>query len=199
LDEGEDWVFTSDLVQLGKNGFSVTFGLDGAQLGGNDVEGFNDLGGGGFSRFEVFVVLGSGVSEDLLLLVEDVQLGGLVLNLGLEEVEVLGEGLDFVARLGDFVGGELDSSVVSVDFSFAVGEGGGVLEISFLLLEDEVFSQVLEHLGDVSKRGLVLHLQSDGVQQSLSEVSLFDLFELSEDGHVRITSSLLNENSVSEN
>jgi hypothetical protein len=199
LDEGEDWVFTSDLVQLGKNGFSVTFGLDGAQLGGNDVEGFNDLGGGGFSRFEVFVVLGSGVSEDLLLLVEDVQLGGLVLNLGLEEVEVLGEGLDFVARLGDFVGGELDSSVVSVDFSFAVGEGGGVLEISFLLLEDEVFSQVLEHLGDVSEGGFVFHLEGDGVQQSLSEFGFLDGLELGEHGHVGVTSGLLNEDGVSEN
>lgn len=86
------------------------------------------------------MVLGSGVSENLLLFVEDVQLGGLVFDFSLEEVKLSSEGLDFVAGLGDFVGGELDSSVVSVDFSLAVSKGGSVLEISFLLLEDQVLS-----------------------------------------------------------
>lgn len=86
------------------------------------------------------MVLGSGVSENLLLFVEDVQLGGLVFDFSLEEVKLSSEGLDFVAGLGDFVGGELDSPVVSVDFSLAVSKGGSVLEISFLLLEDQVLS-----------------------------------------------------------
>lgn len=173
--------------------------MDGAQLGGDDVEGFDDLGGHNFSGLEVFVVLGSGVSEDLLLFVQDVQLGGFVFDFSFEEVELLGQSLDFVAGLGDFVGGELDSSVVPVDFSFAVSEGGGVLEVSFLLLEDEVLSQVLEHLGNVSKGGLVFHLEGDGVQQSLSEFSLFDGLELSENGHVGVTSGLLDEDGVCEN
>ena len=61
-------------MEFSKNGFSITFGLDGTQFSGDDVEGFNDLGGGGFSLFEVFVVLGSGVSQDLFLFVEDVEL-----------------------------------------------------------------------------------------------------------------------------
>jgi hypothetical protein len=66
------------------------------------------------------VVLGSGVSQDLFLFVEDVELDDLVFNFGFEEVELLSQSLDFVARFGDFVGGEFNSSVVSVDFSFTV-------------------------------------------------------------------------------
>ena len=45
LDEGKDGVFTTDSAELGKDGISVALGLDGTKLGGNDVEGFNDLGG----------------------------------------------------------------------------------------------------------------------------------------------------------
>lgn len=48
MDEGKDGVFTTDLVQFSEDGFSVAFRLDGAQLGGDDVEGFNNLGGGSF-------------------------------------------------------------------------------------------------------------------------------------------------------
>jgi hypothetical protein len=84
-------------VEFSEDGFSITFRLDGAQFGGNDVEGFNDLGCGGFSLFEVFVVLGSGVSQDLFLLVEDVELGDFVFNFSFKEVELLGQSLDFVA------------------------------------------------------------------------------------------------------
>lgn len=127
MDEGQDGVLTTDSVEFSENGFSITFGLDGAQFGGNDVEGFNHLGGGGFSLLEVFVVLSSSVSQDLLLLVEDVQLDDLVLDLSLEEVELLGQSLDLVAGLGDFVRSEFDSSVVSVDFSLAISQGGSVL------------------------------------------------------------------------
>lgn len=133
------------------------------------------------------------------MFVEDLQLGGLVFDFSLEEVELLGEGLDFVAGLGNFVGGELNSSVVSVDFSLAVSKGGGVLEVGFLLLEDEVLSQVLEHLGNISKGGFVFHLEGNCVQQSLSELGLFDGLELGEDGHVGVTSGLLDEDGISEN
>jgi len=84
-------------VELSEDGFSITFGLDGTQFSGNDVEGFDDLGGSVFSGNEVFMILGSGVSQDLFLFVKDVELSDLVFNLRFEEVELLSQSLDFVA------------------------------------------------------------------------------------------------------
>jgi len=43
-------------VEFSKDDFSILFGLDGSELGGNDVEGFNDLGGVLHSGFEGGVV-----------------------------------------------------------------------------------------------------------------------------------------------
>lgn len=194
-DEGEDGVLTTDSGELGEDGFSISFGLDGAQLGGNDVEGLNDLGGLDLSLFERLVVLGSLLSELLLLLVEDVELGLLVLDFSLEEVSLSAESLDVVAGFGDFVGSEVDSSVVAVDFSLAVSLLSGVDEVGILLLEDEVLSEVLEHLGDVTEGRLVLHLEGDGVEDLLSERMVLEGFELSEDSGVGV-GGLLDEDSL---
>lgn len=43
------------------------------------------------------MVLGSGVSQDLFLFIEDVELSFLVFNFGFEEVKLLGQSLDLVA------------------------------------------------------------------------------------------------------
>lgn len=51
-DEGEDGVLTTDSVEFSKDDFSILFGLDGSELGGNNVEGFNDLGGVELSLLE---------------------------------------------------------------------------------------------------------------------------------------------------
>lgn len=65
-------------MELSKDGFSILFGLDGAKLGGNDVEGFNDLGGVELSLLEGGMIVGSLFNEGLLLFVEDIELQLLV-------------------------------------------------------------------------------------------------------------------------
>jgi len=109
------------------------------------------------------VIFFSGFSKDLLLFVKDVKLFDLVFDFGGKEVNLLSKCLDLVAGISDFSGGEFNSSVISVDFGFTVDFGGSILKISFLLLEEQVLSQILEHLGNISKRSLVFHLKSDGV------------------------------------
>lgn len=148
------------------------------------------------SLFEGGVVVGSGVSEDLLLFVEDVKLDGGVLNGRFQLSDLVGEGLDLVAGFGDLVGGEVDSSVVSGDLGITLSLVGGVLDVSILLLHDQVLSQVLEHLGDVRKGGLVLHLEGDGVEELLSHNAVLKGLELGVDGHVGVGGGLLDENGV---
>lgn len=186
LNEGKDGVFTTDSLQFSEDGISVSLWLDGSELGGNNVEGFDDLRSGELSLFEVSVVLGSGVSQDLFLFVEDVKLNGGVLDGGFEAVNLVGKRLDLVAGFSDFVGGVVDSSVVSGDFSVTFSFVGSVLDVSILLLQDEVLSQVLEHSGDVRKGSLVLHLEGDGVKELLSHQAVLKGFELGVDGHVGV-------------
>lgn len=104
LDEGKDGVLSTDSAELGEDGISVAFGLDGAKLGGDDVEGLNNLRGGELSLFESLVVSGSGVSEDLLLFVQDVELDGGVLDGGFELGDLVGKALNLVAGFSDLVG-----------------------------------------------------------------------------------------------
>jgi hypothetical protein len=61
--------------------------LDGAQLSGNDVEGFNNLWGCDLSLFESSMVFSSLLSELFFLLGQDFQLCDLVGNVGLEEID----------------------------------------------------------------------------------------------------------------
>lgn len=119
-DEGKDGVFSSDSVEFCEYGFGITFGLDGTELGGNNVEGFDDLGGLDHSLFEGSVVISSGLTESLLLFVEDVELLLLVDDVSLQLVDLVLELLDLVAGLGDLVGCEVDSSVITSDFSQTV-------------------------------------------------------------------------------
>jgi hypothetical protein len=199
LDEGEDGVLTTDSAELSKDGIGIGLGLDGTELGGNDVKGFDDLGGGQLSLLEGGVVGGSGVSEDLLLLVEDVELLGSALDGRGEGGDLVSEGLDLVAGLSDLVGSEVDSSVVTEDLSLTFGLVGNVLELSILLLEDQVLSQVLEHLGNLGKGSLVLHLEGNGVEQLLADDGILKGLKLGIHGHVRVGSGLLDENGVAGN
>lgn len=77
-----------------------------------------------------------------------------------------------------------------VDLGFAVDLVLSVLLVSLLLVEDQVLSQLLEHLGNVGKGGLVVQLEGDGVQQLSSEFVVFHGLELSEDGLVGVVASL---------
>lgn len=65
-----------------------------------------------------------------------------------------------------------------------------------LLLHDEVLSQVLKHLSNVTKGGLVLHLEGDGVEELLSHLGVFEGLKLGVDGHVGVSGGLLDENGV---
>lgn len=65
-----------------------------------------------------------------------------------------------------------------------------------LLLHDEVLSQVLKHLGDVRKGGLVLHLEGNGVKELLSHQAVLKGLELGVHGHVGVGSGSLNEDGV---
>lgn len=44
-DEGQNGVLTTDSVEFSKDGFSVTFWGNSSEFRGDNVEGFNDLGG----------------------------------------------------------------------------------------------------------------------------------------------------------
>lgn len=103
-------------------------------------------------------------SEFSFLFVKDVELDFFVFNVLLELSNLLTEGGDFLGGFRDFVGSEINSSVVLIDFGFTVNFVLSVLLVSFLLLEDEVFSQLLEHLGNISKRGFVVQLEGNGIK-----------------------------------
>jgi hypothetical protein len=86
------------------------------------------------------VVIFSLLGEFSFLFVEDVELDFFVFNVLLELSNLLAEGGDFLGGFRDFVGSEIDSSVVLIDFGFTVNFVLSVFLVSFLLLEDEVFS-----------------------------------------------------------
>lgn len=129
LDEGKDGVFTTDSAELGEDGVGIRLWLDGTKLGGDDVKSLNNSWGGELSLFEGGVVGGSGVSQDLLLLVQDVELDGGALDGSFEGGDLVGEGDDLVAGFSDLVGSPVDSSVVSGDLGITLGLVGGVLDV----------------------------------------------------------------------
>jgi hypothetical protein len=65
-----------------------------------------------------------------------------------------------------------------------------VLLVGLLLVQNEVFSELLEHLGNVGERGLVVQLESDGIKQFSSEFVVFHGFELGEENLVGVRVSL---------
>lgn len=190
LHEGEDGVGVSDLVQLGKGGEDLLVWLDGAELANDDLNGIDDSFGFNFVDLEVFSVVGSLLSEVSLLLVEDVKLDLLVLDVGGELLNLGAEGGDLLGGLRDFVGSVVDSAVVLVDLGLAVNFVLSVLLVSLLLVEDEVLSELLEHLSDVGEGGLVVQLEGDGVKELASELVVFEGLELGENSLVGVSRSL---------
>jgi hypothetical protein len=164
--------------------------LDGTELADDDINGVNDLGGF-VVEFLVFLgVLSSLLSELGFLFVKDIELDFLVFDFDLELFNLCGEGGNFGGGLLDFVGSKVDSSVVLENFGFAVNFVGGVLLVGFLLVQNEVLSELLEHLGDIRKGGLVVQLEGDCVKQFSSEFVIFHGFELSEEDLVGVRVSL---------
>jgi hypothetical protein len=190
LHEGEDGVGLADFVELGEGGKDFSVGLDGAEFADDDIDGINDLGGFVVEFLEFLSILGSLLSEFSLLFVEDIELDSLVLDFDLEFLNLGGEGGDFGGGFLDFVGSEVDSSVVLEDLSLAVNFVSSVLLVSLLLVQNEVFSQLLEHLGDVRKGGLVVQLECDGVEQFSSQFVVFHGLELGEEHLVGVRVSL---------
>lgn len=173
-------------MEFEEDSLGVRFGFDGSQLGGNDIQGLNDLSALLLSDNEVSGILLSGFSQDLLLFGQDFELAFLVLDLTNEGVDLTGQLVDLGGGFSHFIGSEVDSSVVAGDFSGAVNLVSSVFHVRLLLLRDEVLTEVLKHLCDVGKGGLVFHLKGDGVQEFLSHLVLLDLFQVSENGGIRV-------------
>jgi len=190
LHKGEDGVGLSDFVELGEGGEDFSVGLDGAEFADDDVDGIDDLGGFVVEFLEFLSIFRSLLGEFSLLLVEDIELDSLVLDFDLEFLDLGGEGGDFGGGLLDLVGSEVDSSVVLEDLGLAVNFVSSVLLVSLLLVQNEVLSQLLEHLGNVGKRGLVVQLEGDGVEQFSSQFVVFHGLELGEEHLVGVRVSL---------
>jgi len=133
------------------------------------------------SGFEIGGILFSGGSEFDFSGVEDFELELLVLDVDVESVDFRGQVGDFGLSVFDLDGGNVDSSVELFDFGSTLLFSFGVDLVVVLLLEDEVGSDFLQHLGDVTKGGLVLELEVDGIQKVLSEGSVFHILQLGED------------------
>lgn len=95
------------------------------------------------------------------------------------------EGSNFSLQCGDFTlsggdggGGDIDSSVVLIDFVGAFSFLFRVDSVSLLLLDDQVLSNFSQHLSNVSEGALVLELQGNSVQNFLSELFFLELFQL---------------------
>lgn len=101
--------------------------------------------------------------EFSFLFVEDVELDDLVFNVLSELSDLSWKSLDLLGGFRDFVGCEVYSSVVLIDFGFTINFVLSVLLVGFLLLEDEVFSELLQHLSDISEGGFVVQLEGDGI------------------------------------
>lgn len=175
---------------MGEGGKDFSVGLDGAELADDNIDGIDDLGGFVVESLELFSILLSLLGEFGFLFVKDVELDSLVLDFDFEFFNLGGQGGDFSGGLLDFVGSEVNSSVVLEDFGFAVNFVGGVLLVSLLLVQDEVLSELLEHLGDIGEGGLVVQLEGDGVKQFSSELVVFHGFELGEENVIGVRVSL---------
>jgi len=114
------------------------------------------------------------VSEQLFLFVQDSQLLGSVLDFSCQLVNLAGQLVDFSLSFSDFVGSEVNSSIVASDFCFTINLICSVFHVGFLLLKNQVLSERLEHLGNVSEGSLVFHLEGDGVKQFFSHVEILD-------------------------
>lgn len=95
LHEGEDGVGVTDLVELGEGSKDFLVWLDGAELGDDDFNSIDDSFSLNFELLEFLSILSSLFSEISFLFVEDVKLDDLVLEVGLEFSDLLGEGGDF--------------------------------------------------------------------------------------------------------
>lgn len=179
-DECCNGVAVSHFVEFKEDCSGIGFGGDVAEFCGDDIEGFDDFLALLDSDNEISSGLLSLVSEDLFLFIEDSELVGFVLDFVGELVDLVGELVDFGLGFGDFVGGEIDSSVVASNLSFAIDFVSSVFHIGFLLIEDEVLPKGLKHLGNVAERSLVFHLERDGVEEFLAHIEILDFLEFSE-------------------
>lgn len=186
LHEGKDGVAGSNLGELGKSSKYFLFGLNGSEFTNDDTDGFNDSFGFDVEFLESFSILGSLVADGGLLLIEDVELDDLVLEVSLKLVDLVGEGGDLGGRFLDLIACEVDSSVVLEDFGFTLDLILSVLLVGLLLVENEILTELLEHLGDVGEGSLVVQLEGNGVQQFAAELVLFHCFELSEDSLIGV-------------
>jgi hypothetical protein len=134
FNEGHNWVGGSDFSQVGEGGLGGFNTLDGGELFDDQVEGTDDFNGLGLSLSEIVSVSSSGISEVDFSLVEDSLLLFLVSDFTFQLADFLLQGSNFVFSLGSDGVGDINSSLVFLDFS---------ITFSFLLFMELVRGKLL--------------------------------------------------------
>lgn len=74
------------------------------------------------------------------MFIEDLELCGFVFDFCGEGVDLVGELVDFGCGFSDFIGGEVDSSIVASDFCLAINLISSVFHVRLLLLGNQVLT-----------------------------------------------------------
>jgi len=174
LNEGGDWVGVTEFGKLNEDLRGGVWG-DGSKLGDDDLKGVEDELGLLLSGEEVLGVLGSlGSSGSFLLIKHDE--GLLTSSDVLDELSSSSsKRFDGLGGLLDLVGGVGDSGVVSGDLVGAFTHLGGVSIISRLLLGSEVVHHISNEVGNILHWGVGFHLESNGVEEVLTELARVDV------------------------
>jgi len=188
LNESGDWVGVTEFGELNKDLRGGVWG-DGSKLGDDDLKGVEDELGLLLSGEEVFGVLGSLGSSGSFLLIKGDELLLTLLDVSIELSSSLSERSDSLGGLLDLVGGVGDSTVVLSDLVGAFTHLVGVSNIGFLLLSLEIVDHVSNEVGNILHWGVGLHLESNGVEEVLTELvrvdsvkSVVDLLVRTEEG-----------------
>jgi len=173
LNEGGDWVGVTEFGKLNEDLRGGVWG-DGSKLGDDDLKGVEDELGLLLSGEEIFGVLGSLGSGGSFLLIKHNE-GGLTGGDVLDESSLSGsERFDGLGGLLDLVGGVGDSSVVGGDLVGTFTHLDGVSVVSRGLLGSEVVHHISDEVGNILHWGVGLHLESDGVEEVLTELVRVD-------------------------
>ena len=173
LNESGDWVGVTEFGELNKDLRGGVWG-DGSKLGDDDLKSVEDELGLLLSGEEVLGVLGSLGSCGSFLLIKHDE-GLLTSSDVLDELSSSrSKRFDGLGGLLDLVGGVGDSSVVGSDLIGAFTHLVGVSSISFLLLSSEIAHHVSNEVGNILHWGVGLHLESNGVEEVLTELVRVD-------------------------
>jgi len=174
LNEGGDWVGVTEFGKLNEDLRGGVWG-DGSKLGDDDLKGVKDELGLLLSGEEVLGVLGSLGSGSSFLLIKHNESGLTGGDVLLEGSLSGSERFDGLGGLLDLVGGVGDSGVVGSNLLGAFTHLGGVSVISSLLLGSKVVHHVSDEVGNILHWGVGFHLESNGVEEVLTELARVDV------------------------